>query len=81
MGSTPLYKPYRVWAAPKDRALGLFGLKTFSSFWSGFEGTTGAYMYSSFQFQMNKNEIEIYELEMHLKNFCLCSNLPVVMMT
>ena len=38
-------------------------------------------MYSSFQFQMNKNEIEIYELEMHLKNFCLCSNLPVVMMT
>ena len=32
---------------------------TFCSFWPGFEGTTGttgAYMYLSFQFQMNKNE-------------------------
>ena len=29
----------------------------------------GAYMYLSFQFQMNKNEIEICELEMHLNNF------------
>ena len=28
----------------------------------------------SFQFQMNKYEIEIREFEMHLKIFCLCSN-------
>ena len=33
-------------------------------------------MYLLFQFQMNKNEIEICEFEMHLKNFfCLHSNL------
>ena len=36
-----------------------------------FEGTTGAYMNGrlSFQFQMNKNEIEMCEFEMHLENF------------
>ena len=47
-----------------------------------FERTTGAYMNGriSFQFQMNKNEIEMCEFEMHLENFfCFRSNL--VMMT
>ena len=37
-----------------------------------FEETTGAYMYECiyrFQFQMNKNEIEICECEMNFKNF------------
>ena len=38
--------------------LGLFGLKTVCPFWCG-----------SFQFQINKNEIEICEFEMHLENF------------
>ena len=33
-----------------------------------FEETTGVYMYLSFQFQMNKNEIGMCEFEMHLKN-------------
>ena len=27
----------------------------------------------SFQFHMNKNEIEICEFEMHLKNFFVCA--------
>ena len=43
-----------------------------------FEGTTGVYecIYCFNLFQMNKNEIEICEFEMHLKNlFCLHSNL------
>ena len=37
-----------------------------------FEETTGAYMYECiyrFQFYMNKNEIEICNFQMHLKNF------------
>ena len=37
-----------------------------------FEETTEAYMYDCiyrFQFLINKNEIEICEIEMHLKNF------------
>ena len=40
-----------------------------------FEGTTGVYerSYLSFQFQMNKNEVEIYEFEMHSKNFFVCT--------
>ena len=39
-----------------------------------FEETTGAHMclcIYRFQFKMNKNEIEICEFEMHLKNFLL----------
>ena len=47
-----------------------------------FEGITGAYTNGcnlSFQFQMNENEIEICEFEMHLENFfCLRSNLAVM---
>ena len=35
--------------------------------------------YISFQFQMNKNEIEICQFEMHLENFfCLLSNLVIM---
>ena len=37
-----------------------------------FKEPTGAYMYECiyrFQFLMNKNEIEVCEFEMHLKNF------------
>ena len=53
------------------------GLKTLCPFWFGigyvFRGlTTGVYMYECiyrFQFEMNKNETEICEFEMHLKNF------------
>ena len=30
--------------------------------------------YLSFQFQMNRKELEISEFEMHLKKFFLCSN-------
>ena len=40
-----------------------------------FKATTGAYerIYLSFQFQVNKKEIEIYKFEMHLKKFLLQS--------
>ena len=56
---------------------GLFGPKTgihFAHFGLEssvvFEGTTGMYARNyHFQFRMNKNEIGIYEYEMHLKNF------------
>ena len=37
-----------------------------------FEGTKGGvheWAYLSFQFQMNQNEIEMCEFEMHLENF------------
>ena len=66
------------------RYLGLVGLKTSINFAhfgleSGmvFKGTTGAYeRILSFQFQMNKNEIEICDFEMHLEN-CFVSTLLV----
>ena len=47
-----------------------------------FEGTTGVYerSYLPFQFQMNKNEVEIYEFEMHSKNVFVCT-LNLSMMT
>ena len=55
---------------------GLFGLKTLCPLWSGigygFRGNYGSkheWTYLSFQFQMNKNEIEMYEFEMRLDNF------------
>ena len=58
------------------RVLGLFGLKTLCPFWCGigydFRGNYGSvheWTYLSFQFQMNKNEIEMCEFEMHLENF------------
>ena len=61
-GRTPLYKPYRVCAAPKSKVFEPFCLKTgfdFAHFGleSGmvFEGT----MHLSFQFQMSKKEREI----------------------
>ena len=68
-GGTPLYKGrVGVW--------GLFGLKRLCPFWSGigygFRGNYGSvheWTYLSFQFQMNKNEIEMCEFEMHLENF------------
>ena len=59
--------------------LGLFGPKTGIHFVHFglessvvFEGTTGVYAHNyHFQFQMNKNEIEIYKYETHLKNFLI----------
>ena len=67
-GGTPLYKGrVGVW--------GLFGLKRLCPFWSGigygFRGNYGSvheWTYLSFQFQMKKNEIEMFEFEMHLDN-------------
>ena len=67
-GGTPLYKG-------RVGVLGLFGLKTLCPFWSvigyGFsrELREHTYTYLSFQFQMNKNEIEMCEFEMPLDNF------------
>ena len=66
--------PQRVWF------LGLFGLKTgihFAYFGleSGmlFKRSTRAYEPTVIvQFQMNKNEIEIWELEIHLKHYFVC---------
>ena len=56
--------------------LGLFGLKTLCPFCCGigygFRGNNGSvheWAYLSLQFQMNKNEIEMFEFEMHLENF------------
>ena len=56
--------------------LGLFGLKTLCPFCCGigygFRGNNGSvheWTYLSLQFQMNKNEIEMFEFEMHLENF------------
>ena len=73
LGGTPLYKRY---VPPQTVGfLGPFGLKTLCPFWSGigygFRGNYGSvhvWKYLSFQFQMNKNEIEIYEFEMRSKN-------------
>ena len=53
---------------PKGRVLGPF----WSGIGYGFQGNYGSvheWMYLSFQFQMNKNEIEMCEFEMHLENF------------
>ena len=64
-GGTPLYKG-------KVGVLGLFGLKTLCPFWSGIGYGFSRELretYLSFQFQMNKNEIEMCEFEMHLENF------------
>ena len=68
-GDTPFYNE-------RVGGLGLFGLKTLCPFWSGigygFRGNYGSvheWTYLSFQFQMNKNEIEMCEFEMHLENF------------
>ena len=79
-GGTPFYNG-------RVGGLGLFGLKTLCPFWSGIGygfrenyGSVHEWTYLSFQFQMNKNEIEMCEFEMHLENFfCFRSNL--VMMT
>ena len=56
--------------------LGLFGLKTLCPFCSGigygFQGnyrSVHEWMYLLFQFQMNKNEIQICEFEIYLENF------------
>ena len=38
-------------------------------------------MYLLFQFQMNKNEIEICEFEMHLNFYFVCALIYKVMMT
>ena len=72
---------------PKGRVFGPFWSENTCPFWSGigygFRGNYGSvheWTFLSFQFQMNKNEVEICEFEMHLDNFfCLRSNL--VMMT
>ena len=75
-GFVGMCRPERVWC------LGLFCLKTGIHFaYFGlelgmvFERSTWAYMnlLLSFQFQINKNEIEICELEMHLKNDFVCA--------
>ena len=67
-GGTPLYKG-------RVGVLGLFGLKTLCPFWSGigydFRGnyrSVHEWPYLSFQFQMNKNEIQMCEFGMHLEN-------------
>ena len=78
-GGIPLYKPCRCVPPWKVGFLGLFGLKTLCPFWSGIGygfrvnyGSVHVSRYLWFQFQMNKNEIEICEFEMHLKNSCFC---------
>ena len=78
---TPLYKPcsmchpkgYRLWAFLVWKQV-----DTFCPFWSGmgygFRGNYGNILtYLSFEFQVNKKEIEIYKFEMHLKKFLLQS--------
>ena len=60
--------------------------RVFGPFWSGigygFRGNYGSvhkYTYLSFQFQMNKNEIEICEFEKAFEEFfCLRSNLVMM---
>ena len=79
-GGTPLLKPYRCIPPRRVWFLVLFCLKTGMHFVhfgleSGmvFKGTIygSVWAYLSFQFQMNKNEVEICEFEMHLKKiFC-----------
>ena len=83
-GGSFLEKSYRY--VPPQR-VGVFGPfwsengYTFCPFWSGmryvFRGNYGSvWTYVSVQFQMNKNELEIFEFEMHLKKlFVLRSNL------
>ena len=68
-GGTPFYNG-------RVGGFGPFGLKTLCPFCCGirygFRGNNGSvheWTYLSFQFQMNKNEIEICEFEMHLENF------------
>ena len=68
-GGTPFYYG-------RVGGLGLFGLKTLRPFCCGigygFRGNNGSvheWTYLSLQFQMNKNEIEMFEFEMHLENF------------
>ena len=56
----------------------------FVAFWSGigcgFRGNYGKVLtYLQLQFQMNKDEIEIGEFEMHLKNFSVCALIWVMM--
>ena len=53
-------------------------------FWSGmgygFRGNCGSvWTYLLFQFQVNKNEIETCEFEMHLKNFFVCAPIQEMM--
>ena len=55
-GGTPFYNGFGLWCG-----IGY-----------GFRGNYGSvheWTYLSFQFQMNKNEIEMCEFEMHLENF------------
>ena len=84
VGGTSLYKLYRYVPSQRVGFLRCFGLKTgihFSHFGLEssmiFRGNYGSiWTYLSFQFQMSKNEREICEFEMGLKNFfCLRSNL------
>ena len=77
-GGTPLYKPDRYVPPQRVGFGGLFGLKTgihFAHFGleSGmvYERTTGAYL--SFDFEVNKKEIEICEFEMDLKKCFVCA--------
>ena len=80
-GGTPLYKPYRLCAAPTGTVFGSFWSEngyTLFPFWSGFgygfQGNYGSvWKYLSFQFKMNKKEIEICQIEMHLKKFFVCA--------
>ena len=44
-------------------------------------GSIHEWTYLSFHFQMNKNEIEMCEFEMHLENFLFCFRSNLVMMT
>ena len=69
-GGTPLYKLYRYVPPHRVGFARHFGLKTGMVFW----GTTRVYgRYLSFQFQMSKKEREIWEFEMVLKNFFVCT--------
>ena len=79
-GGIPLYNG-------RVGVLGFFGVKTLCPFWCGmgygFRGNYGKVhesTYLSFQFQMNKDEIEMCKFEMHLENFFVFA-LTVVMMT
>ena len=78
MGGILLYKPYKY--VPPKRPVGFLGvpgvttgqytLPILSGIGYGFRGSYGnVSTYLSFQFQMNKKEIEIYEFEMHLGNY------------
>ena len=76
-----MYKPFRYVPPQRVGFLHRFGLKTSIDFVhfgleSGmvFKGTTGvSEHFLSFQFQMNKNEVEICEFEKYLKKIFVCA--------